>query len=48
MTDWQGRNYHLYKQNLVTPSGLTLLMSNNKTFAKYINDFFTKNPSKKP
>ncbi|WP_198342282.1 beta-glucosidase [Pedobacter psychrophilus] len=47
MTDWQNSNYHINSQNLVAPSGLSLLMADNETFAKYIKDFIAKNPSKK-
>lgn len=47
MTDWQNSNYHINSQNLVAPSGLSLLMANNDSFANYIKDYISKNPGKK-
>ena len=38
MTDWQNTSYHPKLQYLVMPSGETLLMPDNSTFAKYIDD----------
>ena len=38
MTDWQNTSYHPKLQHLVMPSGETLLMPDNATFAKYINE----------
>lgn len=38
MTDWQNTSYYPKLQHLVLPSGETLLMPDNTTFAKYINE----------
>ena len=38
MTDWQNTSYHPKLQHLVMPSGETLLMPDNTTFAKYIGE----------
>jgi beta-glucosidase len=47
MTDWQNTCYHPNKQNLVLPSGESLLMSNNDVFAGYIRNFLKAHPGKK-
>lgn len=47
MTDWQNSNYFINSQNLIAPSGLSLLMANNETFANYIKKYLSDNPSKK-
>lgn len=47
MTDWQNTCYHPEKQNLVLPSGESLLMSNNEVFAGYIRDYLKAHPGKK-
>jgi beta-glucosidase len=38
MTDWQNTSYYPQLQYLVLPSGETLLMPDNSTFAKYIDE----------
>jgi beta-glucosidase len=38
MTDWQNTSYYPALQHLVLASGETLLMPDNTTFAKYINE----------
>ncbi|RZJ85061.1 MAG: hypothetical protein EOO20_20480, partial [Chryseobacterium sp.] len=47
MTDWANSSYHINSQNLISSSGLSLLMANNKTFASYIKEFVKTNPTKK-
>lgn len=47
MTDWQSTNYHLNSQKKVAPSGLSLLMPNNGSLAKYIREYILENPIKK-
>ncbi|WP_066839702.1 beta-glucosidase [Rufibacter ruber] len=47
MTDWQNTNYHPDLQYLVARSGQTLLMANNATFTKYIQDFIARYPARK-
>ncbi len=47
MTDWQNTCYHPGKQNLVLNSGESLLMSNNKTFVGYIENYIDKFPDRK-
>lgn len=47
MTDWQNTIYHPGKQDLVLPSGVSLFMPSNETFAGYVSKFMAVNPSKK-
>ncbi len=44
MTDWQNTNYYPEKQNLVLQSGETLLMPENTTFAKWVNQQVADDP----
>ncbi|HYW95177.1 MAG TPA: glycoside hydrolase family 3 N-terminal domain-containing protein, partial [Bacteroidales bacterium] len=47
MTDWQNTCYHPERQNLVLPSGESLLMPTNKTFADYLVDYVIEHLEKK-
>ena len=47
MTDWQNTNYYPEKQNLVLQSGETLLMPDNKTFAKWLDQQVAEGPATK-
>lgn len=38
MTDWQNTQYHPGRQHLVLPSGETLLMPDNNTFRKWVEE----------
>ncbi len=47
MTDWQNTCYHPKEQQLVLPSGESLLMPVNETFAGYIEAYLNDHPEKK-
>jgi beta-glucosidase len=47
MTDWQNTNYYPERQELVLPSGETLLMPENTTFATWVNQQVANNPKEK-
>lgn len=47
MTDWQNTCYHPNKQNLVLPSGESLLMPTNQTFANFVTNYLKEHPDRK-
>ncbi len=47
MTDWQNTNYYPDLQNLVLPSGETLLMPDNTNFAGWVNEEIKRSSTRK-
>ena len=47
MTDWQNSNYFPTMQDLILPSGETLLMPQNEKFAAWVKDEIVKSPTRK-